>query len=134
MRIIWRDVVATMFVGAAVALYGAHVAGAHLPGLGAVRPIAAVVVGLGLAACIVAARPLDSASSGYGQWVGTLATGVFLAAAIAVIGGFELALTALIGVTVALWLTATVRHLFTPKPRITDRDLHGLIDREKVTH
>lgn len=132
MRITWRDAFATWLVGSAVGLYLAHISGAHLPGLQAVRPIATVVVGLGLLACVIAAWPLDAASAGYGRWIGVLATGVVVAAAVAVIGGSTVALAFLVGLTVVLWLTTTSRHLLGPRRRISDRDLHDLIDREKV--
>jgi hypothetical protein len=132
MRATWRDAVATGLVGAAATLYGAHAAGAHLPGLHAVRPIAAVIVGLGLLACVTAAWPLQDASSAYGRWVGALGAAAFVAGMIALIGGNEIALTALVGITVAMWITATARHLSARRPRINDRDLHEMTDREKV--
>ncbi|MEV0267804.1 hypothetical protein AB0H43_03435 [Hamadaea sp. NPDC050747] len=132
LRITWRDAFATWLVGSAAGLYLAHIAGAHLPGLHGIRPIAAVVVALGLLACVTAAWPLEGASAGYGRWIGILATGVVVAAAVAVIGGSTVALTFLVGLTVALWLTTTSRHLIGPRRRISDRDLHDLIDREKI--
>jgi hypothetical protein len=35
---------------------------------------------------------------------------------------------------VALWLVATVRHVFAGPGRIDDRDLHTLIERERMPH
>lgn len=133
MRIPWRDTVATLLVGTAVGVYLAQAAGPGLPGLHAVRPVAGVVVGLGVLACVIAAWPLDAASATYGRWVGTLAAAAVIAAGVALIGGSSIALMALVATTAGLWVAATVRHLTQSRPRITDRDLHGLIDREKVT-
>ena len=51
MRLTVRDVLATLFVAAAAALYGMWVTGAGLAGL-STRVIAVVVFGLGWAACV----------------------------------------------------------------------------------
>ncbi|NUT34346.1 MAG: hypothetical protein HOV79_14855 [Hamadaea sp.] len=139
MRLTWRDAVATGLVAGAVALFGAHLAGAHLPGLGAVRPIAAVVVALGLGACIVGAQRIDAVGPGYGRWMGVLGGAAVVTALTAVFGGFEIALWALTATTVGLWVTATVRHAFAAPAAvppvlttgISDRDLHDLIDKER---
>lgn len=139
MRLTWRDATATGLVAGAVALFGAHLAGAHLPGLAAVRPIAAVVVGLGLAACIVGAKPIDTVGARYGRWLGILGAVAIVAGLTAVFGGFEIALWALVATTAVLWVTATIRHAVAPPPAvppvlttgISDRDLHEMIAKEK---
>ena len=118
MHLSWRDGLATVFVSVGAVVYGLWLADVIQIGP---RPVAAVVLGLGLAASVTAVV--------YGVGAGLLrASKVYLAAAslvglaAAVAGMWALAaespvmLGILVTATIVLWLMATVRHLaLTPK-------------------
>lgn len=118
-RLTWRDGLASVFVGAGVVLYILWLAGAEFVGP---RALAAIVLGLGLAASVTAVV--------YGVGAGLLkAPKVYLVVAsligiVALVAGFvavtnisETMLATLVVSTVVLWLMATVRHAVSESPR-----------------
>jgi hypothetical protein len=119
MRISWTDGAATILVLAAVGLYGGGVGAATPFGLSD-RGFAAVLFGLGIAACTSARSQLADV---YGAGPGprapltyvVLATGVgvvaLVAGIIAVIGGGSVAATTLVAAIVVMWMLASARHL-----------------------
>jgi hypothetical protein len=111
-RLTWRDGVATILVGAGVALYLIWLSGSELIGP---RALAATIFGLGLAASVVAVV--------YGVGAGLLrAPRLYLALSsliglVALVAGIiaitsvnEAMLATLVVTTVVLWLMATIRH------------------------
>ncbi len=117
-RLTWRDGVATVLVGAGLALYVLWLNGAELAGP---RTIAGFVLGFGLAASLIAVV--------YGVGAGLLrAPKVYLAVAsllglLALVAGVvavtsinETMLATLVAATFAMWLMATIRHAVT-EPR-----------------
>jgi len=120
MRLTWKDGLATIFVGSAVAVYGFWMAGVEVFGLASTRAVSTVVLILGIAGCF-AARSFFEAIYGadrrnrppmpYVVSVTTIGI-VALASGIgALIGGSTVALTILIIAMVVLWAMATIRHL-----------------------
>ena len=120
MRLTWKDGLATIFVGSAVAVYGFWMAGVEVFGLASARAVALVVLILGVAGCF-AARSFFEAIYGIGQSsrpptpyvvvVTTIGIVALAAAIIALIGAGTAALTILVIAMVALWAMATLRHL-----------------------
>jgi hypothetical protein len=121
----WRDGLATAFILVAIVIYALWLAGVEVFGLG-VRGIGAIVLGLGLAASVIAVV--------YGVGAGLLdAHKAYLAAAsvIGVLAGVvgvatlldrsETMLGALVVATVALWAMATVRHAITKESSTGER-------------
>jgi len=115
MRVSWRDGLATLFVGVGVLLYALWLAGVEVAGVSGVRALGAVILGLGLAASVIAVV--------YGVGAGLLrASKVYLAVAsglglLALVAGVAVLVTTneawlgvLVAATVVLWLMATARH------------------------
>lgn len=115
-----RDVVATVCVAAAAAVFGYWLAGAEPFGLSGVRAVTAVVLGLGIAACTAAGPHFASV---YGAGGATRApvpyvVAVTLAGAVTAVAGVvglvtgaPTALAVLVCGQVVLWVLATTRHL-----------------------
>jgi hypothetical protein len=112
MHLSWRDGLATVFVGVGTGFYVLWLGGVEVVGP---RVLAAVVLGLGLAASVTAVV--------YGVGAGLLqASKLYLAAAsvaglVALVAGImamidvnEPMLAVLVVATVALWLMSTIRH------------------------
>jgi hypothetical protein len=128
MRITWQDGLATVLVAAAVALYGLWLGGTVIFGLAGPRGLAAVILGLGITACLSARSHLaDVYGAGTGPrpplpyvvLVSALGAVALVAAIIALLGGSTAALAALVAAMVALWAAATVRHLTAAPARRT---------------
>jgi hypothetical protein len=118
MRLTWRDALATLFVAAAVALYGLWLTGTAAAGT-STRVLGAVVFGLGWAGCVSDQREMASVygAGGYRRApmayvvVASLLGAVALAAGImTLVSASEVMLAVLMAATIALWLLATVRH------------------------
>ena len=120
MRLTWKDGLATIFVGSAVAVYGFWMAGVEVFGLTSTRAVSAVVLVLGMAGCF-AARSFFEAIYGVGRdgrpttpyvvLVTTVGIVALAAAVVALIGGGTVALTTLVIAMTVLWAMATIRHL-----------------------
>ena len=124
----WKDGLATILTGTAVALYGAHLGGADLA---SGRAVAGAVLVLGLGACIAGSGKIfgDGTAKTTVLMIGVLGVLALTAGLIALITGGEVALGMLAGATVALWAIATVRHLLAG--HVTDREIRKLIEREQ---
>ena len=119
MRLTWKDGLATVFVGVAVALYGFWMAGTEVLGLTSTRAVSTVVLLLGIAGCYTA-QSFFAAIYGRGQdtrpptpyvvLVTTVGVAALGAAGVALIAGSTVALTILIIALIALWAMATIRH------------------------
>jgi hypothetical protein len=126
MRLTWRDAMATVLTAGIVALYAAYLAGEDLPLVSGERVLAGLILVVGLVACAVGSTAMTTgASAGLAVHVGgTLGAAAFLAALITMVTGAAGTLAILVGVTVALWLFATVRHVVT-RTTTSDRELAG---------
>jgi hypothetical protein len=135
MRLTWRDAVATLFVAAIVAVCAAFATGTDLWLISSVRGTTAVVLLLGMGGCTVGAvgdlyRTAQSpATETMTVIASALGAAALIAAVTALITGSAYALTVLATATIAVWLTATIRHLFTAPRRepATGRDVHEVI-------
>jgi 4-amino-4-deoxy-L-arabinose transferase-like glycosyltransferase len=139
MRLTWKDAVATALTGLVVAAYVTFLVGTSLPVVSGVRGLAAAVLVVGLVGCALGGAGASDASAG--RWSRTLrvvasflgAVALF-AAIVALVVASKVVLAVLVGAVVALWVVATVRHAFSGRGRIEDRDLHTLIERERTPH
>jgi hypothetical protein len=115
MRLSWRDGLATLFVGVGAVVYALWLAEADVPGFSGVRPLAGLVLGLGLAASVTAVvygvgAGLLRASKTYLVIASLLGLVALVAGVIALVNADETMLAALVAATVALWVISTVRH------------------------
>jgi hypothetical protein len=143
MRLTFKDIVTTVFMGAVVAVYVAYLRGADLPLIASTRGTTAAVLILG----VVGGCALGTTGELYAQRArprpamrafivvaNTLGSVAGIAALIGLITGSELALAVLFATVLALWLTATARHIYgscsTPAAgRHLTRDHHEVIPR-----
>jgi hypothetical protein len=122
MRLTIRDGFATLFVAAATALYLLWMSGAAMTGW-SVRVTAAVVFGLGFAACLTDQQQMASVYGAAHESPRPPAPYVVLASAIGALAlvtgvitlvtGSATTLAILVASMAALWLTATARHALT---------------------
>ena len=122
MRLTIRDGLATMFVAAAAAVYVPWLTGAAMTGWSA-RVIAAVVFGLGFAACLTdqtqmavvygATHEGPRQPMAYGMLVSVLGALALVSGAIALVTGNAVMLAALAASMAGLWVIATARHMLT---------------------
>ncbi len=115
MQRLWRDVLATLLVGAAVVIYALWAAGTPLSVLDDVPAIAVATLVLGVAASMLAVVP------GFGELL--RGSRVYLVAAsalgvVALVAGIwafaaaePVALGLMMLATIAMWAMSTVRHL-----------------------
>ena len=110
-----RDVFATVLIGIAVLLYMAWAAGAASPWLADVKPVALLVLLLGVAASVSAVVPgWDELVHDWRLYFGA-ASVVGLVALIAglwaIVAGEPAALGLMVLLTVVLWAMSTFRHI-----------------------
>ncbi|HZD79426.1 MAG TPA: hypothetical protein VE646_05245 [Actinomycetota bacterium] len=115
MRLSWRDGLATLLVGAGAILYALWLADAEVAGFSGVRPLAGLVLGLGLAASVTAVvygvgAGLLRASKVYLTVASVIGLTALVAGTVALVGASETMLAALVASTVALWAISTARH------------------------
>jgi hypothetical protein len=138
MRLTWKDGVTTLLTAAVAALYVAFLAGADLPLASSLRAMAAIAFVAGVAGCALGGGPdRDAAQARSAKWYGGIfGTTALVAGVVALITGNEIALAILVGSIVVLWLASTIRHAFAGpgQARVSDRDLHRLIDQDSRTH
>ena len=115
MRVRARDVVATLFVVAEIAVYGLWTSGAALGGLG-VRGVAGLMLVLGFGACVSAPREVGPGSALYNALTAVIGVGAVVGAIWALVAQSEAMLLVLAVASAALWLLATVRHVTRPAP------------------
>ena len=115
MRFPWREWVATFFVGAGVVAYVIWLVGSESPGDAAIRVMTGSVLALGFAASATAVVPafdqLMRGSRTYLWVASTLGLLALVTGLWALFAADEAMLAALVVVTVALWVIATVRHI-----------------------
>lgn len=126
MRLTGKDAKATLLVVTAVVLYVPFLAGAKLPLVSGPRVLAPVVLGLGIAACIVNGSEisLERLDLAAGRWVKALAwlaTLALVATVVTLITGSAISLAALVGAVVVMWLLTTVRHAVVGRPILSNR-------------
>lgn len=140
MRLTWKDAVATLAVGGIVAVYVAFLTGTGGWLISSARGTIAAVLVLGLAGgCALGglAEAYTGAKSGtalaFTQMAADLGMVALAAALAGLITGGAAALAVLVAATIALWLVATVRHMFTTPPGPAHgRDVHEVIHPEKT--
>jgi hypothetical protein len=106
-----RDALATLFVGAAAAVYFNAVRGWDWPLVGSVRSAGIAMGILGMAACATSDGFVPGEGTTgftrFGMWGSFVAIGLVVAASIT---GSEAVLFALAATLAALWVVATARH------------------------
>lgn len=114
MRFGRRDLIATLCVAAGVLVYAFWATDHPLSGMSAVRVVALVVLGTGVAASASAVVPsftqLLHGSRTYMAVTSLIGTIALAAGIVAVVPQTEAMLHVLVGVTVVLWIIATIRH------------------------
>ncbi|MGE5292715.1 MAG: hypothetical protein ACM3ML_37100 [Micromonosporaceae bacterium] len=140
MRLTWKDAVATLFVGAVVAVYVAFLTGTDAWLISSARGTTTAVLVLGFVGGCMLGAPADAytgAKSRSAQALTAVATVLGVVALTAAIVGLvtasTVALAVLFGATIALWVVATVRHAFTaPTGPVRGRDTHEVIHPEET--
>jgi hypothetical protein len=119
MRLTWRDLVATLFMGAIIGIYTAYLRGADGWMISSTRGTAAGVLVLGaVGGCGLGrteelyVRGRSSATVMYTVFATALGATALIAAVLALITANGAALAVLFGTTAALWLAATAHHAF----------------------
>jgi len=112
-----------------VALYVAFLAGADLSLFSGPRMIAGTALVLGFAACALSGGTTEGRA--FTVIAAVLGPVALIAAVATLITGNGILLGVLVGAAVALWLITTVHHTLPGSGRVTDRDLHRLIQEEK---
>lgn len=143
MRLTWKDAVTTLFTAGIVAVYIAFLQEAGWPLIASVRGTTAAILVLGF----VGGCAFGAVGDGYGKGessvskmligITTVLGVIALAAGIyALVTASAVMLAVLFGATVALWLTATLRHAFTraAPPPVLGRDVHEVIDPYTTTN
>jgi hypothetical protein len=140
MRLTWKDAVTTVFIGAIVAVYVAFLNGTSAWLISSARGTTAAVLVLGfVGGCALGglADAYTGAKSRPAQAFTVIATmlGIvaLIAAIVGLITGGTAALAVLVGATIALWLTATIRHAFAVSAGpVGGRDVHEVIHPERT--
>ena len=140
MRLTWKDAVTTLFMAAIVAGYAAFLNGTSLWLISSARGATAAVLVLGIVGgCALSAAgdlytgTRSRSSVAFMAISTTLGIVALSAAVVGLITGSTFALAALVTATIALWLTATIRHAFTvPAEPVDMRDVHEVIHPEQA--
>jgi hypothetical protein len=114
MRLTWKDLAATILVGAIVAIYVGYLVAGEVLFLKGPRGMAVAVLVLGLVACATGGLAVGT-NDLMVRIAGPLGVVVFGLGITTVILGNEWLLGATVGVTVLLWLMATTRHALRPR-------------------
>jgi hypothetical protein len=138
MRLTWKDAVTTLFMVAVVAAYVAFLNGTSLWLISSARGTAAAVLVLGMVGgCALSAAGdlYTGAQSRSARAFRALATALGVvalgAAVVGLITSSTIALAVLVAATIALWLTATIRHGFAaPRQQVNMRDVHEVVHPE----
>lgn len=140
MRLTWKDAVSTCFMAAVVAVYLAFLNGTSMWLISSARGTTTAVLVLGIVGgCALGATgdlytEVQSRPARVLRAIATTLGLVALTAGVAgLITGSTVMLAILVGATIALWLTATVRHAFTvPAKPVNGRDVHEVIHQDRV--
>jgi hypothetical protein len=116
MRLTWRDALATVFVLAAVVVYGIWLVDDEVLGTSSVRTIGLVVMLLGLASSVTAVvygvgAGLLRASKVYLMVTSLVGLGALVAGILVLVQESEPMLGGLVIATASLWLMSTIRHV-----------------------
>ena len=142
MRLTWKDAVSTLFMGAVVAVYLAFRGGTSVWLISSARGATTAVFVLGMVGgCALSAgslyAPGQPRPARVFQVIATiLGITALTAAIVGLITGSTWALAVLVAATLALWLTATVRHAlgipadWVRSPGPASRDVHEVIGQE----
>jgi hypothetical protein len=131
MRLTARDAVASVFAGSATAIWALHVSGTDPLGIAGVRPLAGIVLGLGVGACLSSDLTTEPLSPRYVHWMASLGVLSPLAAMVALVSGLEIPLATPVVLTVAMWISATIRHFRLNPPSIDAEVLQAKVDAER---
>lgn len=131
MRLTTRDAVASVFAGSATAMWAVHASGADPLGIMGVRPLAGVIFGLGVGACLASDITTEPLSPRYVRWMASLGVLSAVAAMVALVSGLRIPLAVLAITIAAMWLSATVRHFRLNPPSIDPQALQARIDAER---
>jgi hypothetical protein len=142
MRLTWKDAVTTLFMAVIVAGYVAFLQGTSLWLISSARGTTAAVLVLGMVGGCALSAAGDLYTRAQSRWsmailvITTMLGIVALTAAVTgLITGSTLALAVLVTATIALWLTATIRHAFTaPAEPVNMRDVHEVIDPKRPAY
>jgi hypothetical protein len=140
MRLTWKDAVTTLVVGGIVAIYVAYLNGTSAWLISTARGTTTAVLVLGLAGgCALGglAEAYTGAKSrtalAFTQMATDLGMVALAAAIVGLITGGTAALAVLVAATLALWLTATIRHaVMVPRGPVHGRYEHEVIHPEKT--
>ncbi len=146
MRLTWKDAVSTLFMGAIVAVYLAFRSGTTLWLISSARGAITAVFILGfVGGCALSAAgdlyagPQSRSVRAFQVVSSVLGIAALTAAIVGLVTGSTTALAVLVATTIALWLTATVRHVLRipAKPGTQvwpaiSRDVHEVIDQEEA--
>lgn len=135
MSLTWKDAVTTLFMGAIVAVYVAFLNDTSLWLISGARGTTAAVLVLGIVGGCALSTASDlytgtrsRAARAYVAIPTALGVVALLAGVTGLISGSTVALAVLVATTIALWLTATVRHAFTVRAEpVSGRDVHEVI-------
>jgi hypothetical protein len=139
MRLTWKDAVSTLFMAAVVGVYLAFLHGTSLWLISSARGTTTAVLVLGIVGgCALSAagdlyqRTLNRPAKVLRAIATVLGLVALTAGVTGLITGSTVLLAVLFGATIALWLTATVRHAFagTAEP-VNGRDLHEVIHHDR---
>ena len=136
MRLTWKDVVTTVFMGAIAAVYAAFLTGTSAWLISSARGTTLVVLVLGMVGgCMLSAagdlyRGPQSWAVRAWRVIASVLGVVALAAAVAgLASGSTVALAVLVATTGVLWIIATGRHaLMAPHGPVRTRDNHEVIN------
>jgi hypothetical protein len=142
MRLTWKDAVTTLFMAVIVAGYVAFLQGTSLWLISSARGTTAAVLVLGMVGGCALSAAGDLYTRAQSRWsmailvITTMLGIVALTAAVAgLITGSTFALAVLVTATIALWLTATIRHALTaPAEPVNMRDVHEVIDPKRPAY
>jgi hypothetical protein len=140
MRFNIKDFYATALVAAILAVYIAYLQDSGGWVISSTRATTAVVAGLGIGACGLGrveglyAPDRSLTTAVYATWGSMLGVLGVLAVVVALVSGDPAALATLVVVTVALWVTATVRHLLAAPADQFRPDALGQRARRAVRH
>ena len=134
MRLTWRDAMATLFVGAAVVVFGLWRSDTAMTEM-STRAMAVVVFALGWLGCTSDAKRMsgvyapggdDRMPTAYTVLMSLLGVAALVAGVWAIVAASETMLAILTGTMVVMWLGTTVRHAVTemPRPRVTGPTAH----------
>ncbi|HEX6931809.1 MAG TPA: hypothetical protein VF162_06685 [Streptosporangiaceae bacterium] len=119
MRLTWKDLVVTLFMGGIVAVYVVYLNGTSAWLISSARGTTTAVLVLGfVGGCVLGglADAYTGAKSRSGLALTVVATILGLtaltAAVVGLVTGGTVALAVLVAATLALWLVATIRHAF----------------------